>query len=80
MHSKLKSSLNLPSETKEIADNRLSSLSTPQLEEKKSHCTKGGNQEIQNEPILSLKAVQPKVVDELGDIGSNCLEKVIIIL
>ncbi|KAL8537172.1 hypothetical protein ACS0TY_012379 [Phlomoides rotata] len=72
----LKGCVNLPSETKEIAANRLSSLSTLQLEEEKRQCMKGGNQEIQNESISSPKAVQPKIVDEIGDIGSNCLEKV----
>lgn len=83
MCSELQSSVSLPSEKKEIADKRHSSSFALQIEEKSSkrrHSAKDGNQsDIQNESISSPRAVQSKIVDDSRDIGSNCLEKVIIL-
>ncbi|KAK4388861.1 Helicase and polymerase-containing protein TEBICHI [Sesamum angolense] len=112
--SELKSSVSLPSATKENAGKRHSSSSTSQLEEKSSkrrhcandgnqsnigdksisspkvfqseeksskrrHCANDGNQSnIGDKSISSPKAIQSEVVNEIGDIDSNCLQKAIV--
>ncbi|KAL0311996.1 UNVERIFIED_CONTAM: Helicase and polymerase-containing protein TEBICHI [Sesamum radiatum] len=114
--SELKSSVSLPSETKENAGKRHSSSSASQLEEKSAkrrHCANGGNQSnigdksisstkvfqseeksskrrycatdgnpsnIGDKSISSPKAIQfqSEVVNEIGDIDSNCLQKAIV--
>ncbi|XP_020550378.1 helicase and polymerase-containing protein TEBICHI [Sesamum indicum] len=112
--SELKSSVSLPSETKENAGKRHSSSSASHLEEKSSkrrHCANDGNQSnigdksisspkvFQSEEkssqrrhcandgnqsntgdksISSPKAIQSEVVNGIGDIDSDCLQKAIV--
>ncbi|KAL0394056.1 UNVERIFIED_CONTAM: Helicase and polymerase-containing protein TEBICHI [Sesamum latifolium] len=112
--SELKSSVSLPSETKENAGKRHSSSSASQLEEKSAkrrHCANDGSQSnigdrsisspkafqseeksskrrqcandgnpsnIGDKSISSPKATQSEVVNEIGDIDSNCLQKAIV--
>ncbi|KAH6757052.1 hypothetical protein C2S51_038889 [Perilla frutescens var. frutescens] len=77
--SELRSSVSLPSETKEIVDKRHSSSSFLQPEEespKRRHCKKDENpSEIQNESISTPKGGQSKISEEPMDICSNSLEK-----
>ncbi|KAK4419988.1 Helicase and polymerase-containing protein TEBICHI [Sesamum alatum] len=80
--SELKSSVNLPSETKENAGKRHSSSSASQLEEKSSkrrHCANDGNQSnIGDKSVSFPKAIQSEIVNDTGDIDSNCLQKGIV--
>lgn len=65
--SELRSSVGLPSETKEIADKR--------------HCKNGENpSDTQNESFSSPKGDWLKIAKEPVDIGFNRLEKVFILL
>ncbi|KAG8375552.1 hypothetical protein BUALT_Bualt10G0111900 [Buddleja alternifolia] len=78
--SELQSSVSLPSEPKAIADKRDSSSYALQLEEKSSkrrHCGNDDNHsDVKNETTSSPKAIQPKIVNDSGDLDSECLQKV----